>query len=256
LHAIREYPDDDTARLVFADWLEEHGNDPDRAEFIRVEIELSRTEPNSDAEERRRSYLFGRRADLLKMHKKEWLAPFTPYAKESSFERGFVQSLEVSAGAFVRNAEKWAALTPLTRVKVTSCFEWDQVTRERTWWAAGLFGSPVLSRLRTLDLEGLRLTADALEPLAANPDLSRLRELVLMWNPIGNEGAMLLARMPQLRGLESLDMRSNNITDPGARAIAGSPYLTQLKELRLSRNSIREPTWALLEDRFADALVG
>ena len=34
LAAIRENPDDDAVRLIFADWLEDQG-DTDRAEFIR-----------------------------------------------------------------------------------------------------------------------------------------------------------------------------------------------------------------------------
>lgn len=37
-------PDDDTLRLVFADWLDEH-DQPERAEFIRIQIELSRMPP-------------------------------------------------------------------------------------------------------------------------------------------------------------------------------------------------------------------
>src|SRR5829696_7436743 len=39
LRAIIENPEDDAPRLVFADWLDEHG-EPDRAEFIRLQIEL------------------------------------------------------------------------------------------------------------------------------------------------------------------------------------------------------------------------
>jgi uncharacterized protein (TIGR02996 family) len=35
LQAILDAPDDDTPRLVYADWLEEYGQ-PDRAAFIRV----------------------------------------------------------------------------------------------------------------------------------------------------------------------------------------------------------------------------
>ena len=41
LRAIIEHPEDDTPRLIYADWLEENG-DPDRAEFIRVQCELAR----------------------------------------------------------------------------------------------------------------------------------------------------------------------------------------------------------------------
>ncbi len=40
MHAIIADPADDTARLVFADWLQEHGGEPERADFIRVQCEL------------------------------------------------------------------------------------------------------------------------------------------------------------------------------------------------------------------------
>jgi uncharacterized protein (TIGR02996 family) len=40
LETIRASPDDDLARLVFADWLDEHDS-PERAEFIRVQVELA-----------------------------------------------------------------------------------------------------------------------------------------------------------------------------------------------------------------------
>lgn len=42
LKAILRIPDDDTARLIFADWLADHG-EADRGEFIRVQVELSKT---------------------------------------------------------------------------------------------------------------------------------------------------------------------------------------------------------------------
>lgn len=41
LRAVLEDPGDDTVRLVYADWLEENG-DSERAEFIRVQCELTR----------------------------------------------------------------------------------------------------------------------------------------------------------------------------------------------------------------------
>jgi uncharacterized protein (TIGR02996 family) len=42
LRAICEHPDDDTPRLIFADFLEENG-DSDRAAFVRAQVELART---------------------------------------------------------------------------------------------------------------------------------------------------------------------------------------------------------------------
>jgi uncharacterized protein (TIGR02996 family) len=46
LAAILDDPDDDAARLVYADWLEETGGqaERDRAEFIRVQVALARAE--------------------------------------------------------------------------------------------------------------------------------------------------------------------------------------------------------------------
>src|SRR4051794_6643142 len=45
--AIIDAPEEDAPRLVYADWLEEHGQ-PERAEFIRVQCELAKL-PECDA---------------------------------------------------------------------------------------------------------------------------------------------------------------------------------------------------------------
>src|SRR5262245_47923625 len=42
--AMAADPDDDTPRLVFADWLDEHGQH-DRAEFIRLQCRPDRDDP-------------------------------------------------------------------------------------------------------------------------------------------------------------------------------------------------------------------
>ncbi len=42
--AVEDAPHDDGVRLIFADWLEEHGQ-PERAEFIHTQIELSKLPP-------------------------------------------------------------------------------------------------------------------------------------------------------------------------------------------------------------------
>ena len=43
LAAIRVHPDEDVPRLAYADWLDENGQ-PERAAFIRVQVELARKE--------------------------------------------------------------------------------------------------------------------------------------------------------------------------------------------------------------------
>ena len=47
LRTIIVDPADDTPRLVYADWLEENG-EPDRAEFIRVQVKLARLGDNPE----------------------------------------------------------------------------------------------------------------------------------------------------------------------------------------------------------------
>src|SRR5215207_1617840 len=70
---LTAHPDDDTPRLVLADWLEEHGDrhTAARAEFIRVQIELARL-PDEDP---RREALTRRQDELLKEHEQAWLGP-------------------------------------------------------------------------------------------------------------------------------------------------------------------------------------
>src|SRR4051812_9175502 len=41
LQAIAEAPDDDAPRLIYADWLDDHG-EPAFADFIRVQCEIAR----------------------------------------------------------------------------------------------------------------------------------------------------------------------------------------------------------------------
>jgi uncharacterized protein (TIGR02996 family) len=52
LAAVLESPDDDTPRLIFADWLEENG-DPERAEFIRAQCDLAQLTKTTHAADAR-----------------------------------------------------------------------------------------------------------------------------------------------------------------------------------------------------------
>ncbi len=64
---IRARPEDDAPRLIFADWLDEHG-EPERAEFIRVQCELARL----GEDDPRCSSLKQRELQLLDAHQLRW----------------------------------------------------------------------------------------------------------------------------------------------------------------------------------------
>src|SRR5437660_4410728 len=87
LQAVLEAPDDDAPRLIYADWLEEHG-DADRAEFIRVQIERASL-PHWEARHLR---LALRERELLARHKGRWKAelPDVKGVVWDEFRRGFV----------------------------------------------------------------------------------------------------------------------------------------------------------------------
>jgi uncharacterized protein (TIGR02996 family) len=255
LAGVLAEPEEDTPRLVYADWLEEN-DDAERGEFIRIEVELARTPPGTDEAERRRSALHNRRTQLLKKRRQEWLQPFLPHAREPEFERGFVHSLATSAFSFLQHAERWLAITPLRRVKFTTYTLMDEPVERRMAWTALLFESSQLARLREIDLTSCGLTTDDVLLFSRCPHLHQLKELHLPWNQIGTDGAIAIASMPQLKSLESLNLVGNGISDPGVRAIAHSCYLENLQELRISRNPVKKRSWTMLELRFGQTLVG
>ncbi len=121
LAAIAANPDDDTPRLIFADWLDEHG-EPERAEFVRCQIELAKPMPqvlaykgwqsptdttspyatcDDPKEAVRRAELRRRERDLWTNHGWGWLnqvpvaLPFV-HQGHHSFRRGFLSRLRCS----------------------------------------------------------------------------------------------------------------------------------------------------------------
>jgi hypothetical protein len=79
--------------LVFADWLQEHGEEP-RAEFIRAQIAAASATP-------RKARLLKARADgLLAQHRQRWLAELPRehgWVWGEVFVRGFVEELFVGS---------------------------------------------------------------------------------------------------------------------------------------------------------------
>jgi uncharacterized protein (TIGR02996 family) len=118
LTAIAGQPDDDTVRLVFADFLEEHG-EPVRAEFIRTQVQISRLETLPRAELDRHVAVFERNQELIDRHRAELLGPLAAVPAECvEFRRGFVSRLDVPVSLFLTHAERIAGLRPLPAVRV------------------------------------------------------------------------------------------------------------------------------------------
>src|SRR5262245_57433673 len=127
LRAMIAEPDDDAPRLVYADWLEGHG-DPDRAAFIRVQCELARLPeqpwslrdltPEQERVERTRRKLQRRVNGLLRRHFKEWRKdiPDEFYADPKMFRRGFIETVHIDPNELMRAPDQLWPLAPMQTI--------------------------------------------------------------------------------------------------------------------------------------------
>jgi uncharacterized protein (TIGR02996 family) len=272
LQAILDDPEDDGLRLVYADWLEEHG-EPERAEFIRVQIELARDPRRGDLEARERA--------LLKEHEEEWAGPLRPPVGDWGFDRG-MPNVAVTVPDFLAHAaalsqspsapllsvvdhavgtedvRALAACPFLARVTALNLAGWythdpkeSLVDDEQ---ASLLASSPYVSGLRSLNLRCNALGDVGLRSLASSRSLSGLRELDLRANRFGNGGLLDLASSPLLPELTALDLGYNDgaVSDVGWRGLARSPYLARLRWLYVGGNILSDLSRQALIGRFGD----
>jgi uncharacterized protein (TIGR02996 family) len=248
LQAVVAEPDSDVPRLVYADWLEEHGDEP-RAAFIRVQCALAdlgraaRRRPGkvltgpfldfawlarvgASAEPRRRE-LEEREKELLLSHGEAWVAPFRGLALAGLFERGFLVDVDVTVPTFWEHGGTLLARLPLELVT----FVGGEVE------VAELIDCPHLEGLRGLSLWGDELSDDGLATLASCTRLTRLRELYLSTNDFTAEGVLALTGAPFLSALGYLSLQDNIIADEGLRLLAGCDF-PELRTLELAENEI------------------
>ncbi|MBY0459689.1 MAG: TIGR02996 domain-containing protein [Gemmataceae bacterium] len=179
LAAVIQHPDEDTPRLIYADWLQDHGR-PERAEFIRFQVERDRLPFGADA---RRRELLARETALLERHRKRWFDPFRCAfgAVKVTFRRGFVEHLETDAQSYLASSQALYRSAPLRSVVVRDT--------AAELLALSTCPRPAGVRLRArldvfLGLPPARTTLiDLLAPAPAAPEpwLGRGERLVLAW---------------------------------------------------------------------------
>jgi|SRR5579883_1196483 len=241
LSTILANPDDDTLRLVYADWLDEH-NDP-RGEFIRLQCKHAQTWMEA-------VFVSGnpectRMEELEKQHAKKWLShlPTIP-GVTWGFWRGLPGWIHVPGWQeFNKHAKRIFRVAPVEYVTF-GCLS--------LVGARALAKSPYLKRIRVLDLAyGIRKIG-ALHALLKSPALANLQTLRLQKNDLGDELAVALANCPHLSRLKLLVIYSNEIDDVGAFAIARSPHLKKVGFIDLCRNRFGDAAERALEKRFGD----
>jgi uncharacterized protein (TIGR02996 family) len=221
LARVREVPDADEPRLIYADWLDEQGDR--RGEFIRVQVALARMPPTG----RRRAELARTEAKLLTQYADVWAAPFRGLATGPVFRRGFVEEVKVTARQFLAHADALFAAGPIRHLHLL-----DLGTH-----LTPAFLSPHLARLTGLTVFAQHIGLPLARAVADSPHLAGLKVLRLGRNHIGDGGAELLANSPHLAGLEELDLGENELGEVGGKALA-EPRFTGLRRLELGANAI------------------
>jgi uncharacterized protein (TIGR02996 family) len=283
LAAIRENPDDDTPRLIYADWLEEH-DEPERAEFIRLQVERATIEGDAGALRHRLAgadpaggpreehwFLMGlppaleddspplfpeksarREESLLKAHRKRWVEGL-PYPID--FRRGFPEVLAVSARDYLQSLAILDRIAPVQAVRLSTSdaepeedVDDEEEEQARLDLAEQLAGCPMLERwveLEFVDSPGYEIY----EILLNSPHLTNLRRLVAVDNEIG-PGVAEVAR-PNFTQLRWLDLYSSNSAggrpdDDDFIAIVTSPHLAQLEYINYGSNNASDAGVAVL----------
>jgi uncharacterized protein (TIGR02996 family) len=220
LEAICANPDDDTTRLVYADWLDEHGHAP-RAEFIRTQVERAGL-PEWDG---RRFSLTMREKALLDRYQAEWRAelPSIRGVTWGEFRRGFIATAHLSN---IGQLEEIGARAPVEAVELS----WPH-SRDAGWTTSPSAG------LRELALVGQSYFASDVARLADSPILSTLRALTVRSAPLQAEGFRGLIASPHLRGLRALRVPNNSVGNGAVDALVAATTLPSLEELDLSEES-------------------
>ncbi len=236
LRQIHDHTDDDDLRLVFADWLEEIGDE--RAELIRVQCETARLEARQETRtpEEREHYerLKAHEAELVKLWRLSCLEELSSLGvQDVRFERGFVARMHLEGTDFLNRTKNLAEWAPAPTAVL-----WQKLPRQSAEPILRFLESPAFSTIHTLNLSRNNLGAAGVEALAGSPELSRIGSLSLAGNPIGGQSMKELARSPNLSGLTRLDLSEAQLSMVDARGLAQSSSLHQLKELLLNDNSI------------------
>jgi uncharacterized protein (TIGR02996 family) len=275
LQAIHDEPDNDAVRLVFADWLDDAGED-DCAAFVRAQCAAAAL-PSWDAERR---LLLWQAARLAGRHL-EWRQglPELDGVTWGRFERGFLAEAivrdfatltrhadaigrvgTVSAVAVLR-PERSRSLASLPRIPWLRSLVLDaelQPPAEHQLiysdGTAALAEAPLLGTLRELRLEG-QYPDDGVRALARSPHLGGLTSLSISGSHRGGDGAWAeLLASPNTRGLRRLSLRGPHggvSVRPGfrsevARIVAEAANLSGLESLDISSNSVDPASYTIL----------
>ncbi|HYH63186.1 MAG TPA: TIGR02996 domain-containing protein [Urbifossiella sp.] len=244
MRAIRDNPDDDTPRLVYADWLDDHARGPAdraRARFIRLQCDAERL-PEADP---RRAAAQRQAADLQADHGRDWLAALAdlgwPEPEELTFSRGFVADLPVLTHEFDFAAVadgflRWEHVDGVTLAGPPA-----RVTAAAAHPGLGLVGSVCVNG--RADGDGFPAGAgDAtVAALAAVPRVTPLRTFLATHAGLTDAALALLTTAPAFRDLHRLTLERVEVTPDGLTRFRGAGFARGLRHVSVDQRPFAWP---------------
>jgi len=222
--AIYDTPDDDTPRLVFADWLEEHGEE-DYAALIRLQCEypkllrLGTTHCGVALQDALVQQSEERQRELIARNEGTWVPATSPpigaFPGDGQWDRGFIRLSQINldlerfrktssvnfATEVLRFTPWWYGATKLrldyADVVILTHTNWDAIMKLRCF-----------SHISGVVANHIELS-NVVE-LVNHPIANRLTFLDLRDNAFGEEIVDILMRSPNLGNLETLLIRTGN----------------------------------------------
>jgi uncharacterized protein (TIGR02996 family) len=260
LGACKDEPDDDSIRLVLADWLEEHG-DADRAEFIRLQVAMA----HHYGDEPEQPEMEVRANELESQFSEQWLGPLRQLYVNAHFDRGLIevratprQLLDHSPfdlpdevlpwieGLYLHEGKEGradllasSAMGAFARLDLVGpMFRPSPGGRISDKGFSRLLANPHLTHLRSLKVSYQGLTAASAEALARSERLIGLRHLHLDNNPLGAEGGRALVSGPLLSSITRIDLSDTGLGPEGIAALAASLHVASLRVLALDKERL------------------
>jgi uncharacterized protein (TIGR02996 family) len=235
---IRARPDDDTPRLVYADWLDEQGGaaNADRAEYVRLEIELAGAEvgrgapPELKAKQARARALFGK-------HYRDWCPEL--FGRKTilrgvrgspDMARGFPYKLQGNADRIISIGQRLTEIAPFTE------FQLLDLTSSGF---RRLAGAPWAGGLRTLGLSGgYGSSQPDWGALAEAAHFLEVRDLAITFGWLDRAAAARIAANNPFPKLERFHFGTYSEDDAPAALFGGAAF-TGLRSLDLSGGGSR-----------------
>ena len=237
LAAVIAAPDDDTPRLVYADWLDDHG-DPVQADYIRESVRLA-TLPPDDPD---RPGIEERLTAVIRDRSDGWADALGLSSDVARlYRRGFAHTIEFrSLAGYFRHGLAWCGVAPVGGLAYRPHRD------SHDGWIDGwerFAGSPDLTSVRALTISDLWLNDDGWRVLLANPATAGLRELEVPGCAWGVNELGLLAEQPHLARLERLDLGDADADRlVGAlRPVMRSPHLAGLRAVYFGSRGAGDP---------------